>query len=83
MGSASLLTDHFRPKMGPKYKGNGQNLTYGFVLAITFDPMHILKVPFSLVIYICPIHRMETHIGHIFGHIRPGRNGHFVHFCPF
>ena len=21
------------------------------------------------MIYVCPIHRMETHIGHIFGHI--------------
>ena len=45
-GSSPSGTLHFRPQMGPKYKGNGQNFTNDFVLAITFDPMHIFKFLF-------------------------------------
>ena len=37
---------HFWPQKSQKYKGNGQNLTPNFVLAITFDPMHIFQFRF-------------------------------------
>ena len=50
-----LLTEHwkcchwkgrFRPQNRPKYKGNGQYFTPDFVLAITFNPMHIFQFRF-------------------------------------
>ena len=46
MGSASLFGSHFQPQISPKYKRNGQNSTYGFVLPITFDQIQNFKFPF-------------------------------------
>ena len=37
---------HFRSQKRLKYKGNGHNLTYDFVSAITFYPQHFIQFRF-------------------------------------